>query len=157
MKKRTAHSAGLTALVLGFSVLVASCDEPTAPTVETIYDLTQVGNQAMPATIEEAPGTFRTFVSDEIWLYDNERWERVQVQQLDEPAGPDRQFFWESEGTIVVDGGELILDYECNDTASCIAPDRLRIGPSSATIEWRASQDSVITFLYLVRVEQLTN
>ena len=157
MSRRTPRWALLALTLLALPLVAVACDDATAPTVETVWELTQVGDQGMPATIQEAPGTFRTFVSDEIRILSDERWQRIQVQQLDEPAGPDRQFFWETDGTIVEDGDELVLDYVCNDTAACIAPDRLRIGPSSATIEWRVSQDSVITFLYLVRVEQLAN
>ena len=133
------------------------CDDTTAPEVDREFMLGRVNGELVPVTIEEAPGRFRTYVVDIIRLYDDDTWDRYQEWTLDEPFGPDRLITWESDGTLVRDGDELILDFVCNDTptASCIAPDRLRFTPEGAIIEQPWGSEEGVRLLFFPVVEQL--
>lgn len=129
---------------------IVACGESTSPTGELagVYRLVEVAGDPLPATIEEAPGFLRTWVSDVIVIYDDERWERTQELRFQPAGGEEQELNWITEGSLVREGDGAVLSYECNDTATCVAPDRLRFVPEGALIERRITPDSVYVWRY---------
>ena len=127
-----------------------ACGESTGPTGELaeVYRLVEVAGDPLPATIEEAPGFFRTWVSDVILIYDDERWERTQELRFRPAGGDEQEQNWITEGSLVREGDGAILSFECNDTGLCVAPDRLRFVPDGAVIEREITADSVLVWRY---------
>ncbi len=138
-----------SAALLLVSGLVA-CGESTGPAGESVevYQLVELAGEPLPATIEEAPGSLRTWVSDVIRIYEDERWDRVQELRFQPVGGEVQELNWTSEGTVIRDGDGALLSYECNDTGSCVAPDRLRFIPGGAVIERQLGPDSSLVWRY---------
>ena len=140
----------LIPLALVALVGAAACDDdPARPAEVEVYELVEVAGGPLPATIEEAPGFLRTWVSDVIRIYEDDRWDRVQELRFQAPGEAERELNWTSQGTVVRDGGGAVLSYECNDTALCVAPDRLRfVAGGDALIERPIAPDSVLVWRY---------
>lgn len=118
--------AGMVVAAFAMSGLLAACDEDiVGPVGGEVVALVSVDGAALPASIDEGSGTVRRILADTIHLGGNDRWSRRQVQSLDRPDEPVRELDWSSDGTVERFEGQLVLSYVCNDTASCVAPDRL--------------------------------
>lgn len=139
------------AFLVAVAPLFAVCGEGVlAPEPEMVVVLETVDGAPLPATVEEAPGHVRVFRGDTINFLTGDRWSRVQVQGLIHPGSATQEFRWESEGTLRRDGTVLVLDYECQDTASCIAPDRLVPDGDGFRIERQVAGGQVMVFRYAV-------
>lgn len=136
--------------MVGLALLpgLAGCGDAAGPESVEVYALVEVAGAPLPATIEEAPGFVRTFVSDVIRIHGDGRWDRVQELRYRQPDREEREWTSRSEGTTTPFGGGVVLSYRCNDTASCVAPDRLRFVPGGAVIERPLSPDSVLVWRY---------
>jgi hypothetical protein len=130
---------------------LVGCGESTAPEGDLVevYELVEVAGEPVPATIEEEGGASRTYVSDVIRIYDDESWDRIQELRFQLAGAAEQELTWTGEGTVVRDGDGAVLSYECNDTASCVAPDRLRFLPDGgAVIERPLAPDSALVWRY---------
>jgi hypothetical protein len=128
---------------------MAACgDGVTGPVGGEVVALTRIGDQALPVSIEEAPGYVRLYRADTIHLGDNDRWNRRTIQDFAGPGSEPTRLDHRSEGTVERFGGELILSYVCNDTADCIAPDRLIPETTGYRMERWVAQDSVMVLWY---------
>lgn len=151
MRKRMFGAAFLVAAAPVF----ATCGESAvAPEPEMLLMLETVGGAPLPATVEEAPGYVRVFRADTITFLSDDRWSRVQVQDFTYPGSATQEIHWESEGTVLREGSALVLHFECDDLASCVAPDRLIPDAAGFRIERPGEGEQVLAFLY--RVVSLT-
>ena len=139
------------AFLVAAAPLFATCGEAVlAPEPEMLVVLETVGGAPLPATVEEAPGTERVFRGDTITFLTGDRWSRVQLQDFTYPGAATQEFRWESAGTILRDGTVLVLDYECRDTASCVAPDRLVPDGDGFRIDRQLEAEETLTFRFRV-------
>ncbi len=123
MNRRTFVWAVVTAL----APLSIACgdDGITEPEGGQVIALATIGGEALPVTLEPAPGFARTWVADTIHLGANDLWSRRQILEVVNPGEALETQDWSSDGRVERFEGEIILDFVCNDTGSCIAPDRL--------------------------------
>lgn len=143
---------GLGVLAGGLLFLVG-CDTgtfPGLPDVEQILVLEEVGGESLPATVEEAPGYIRVYRQDVIRLLDNDTWERTQVQDFTYPGSDTQALTLESDGHIERVGDELVLAFVCNDTASCVAPERLVPAGDGYVIQRYPGSMAEVTLRYRV-------
>jgi len=139
------------AFLVAAAPLFATCgDAVLGPEPEMLVVLEAVGGMPLPAAIEEAPGAVRVFRGDTITFLTGDRWSRVQVQGLIHSGSATQEFRWDSHGTLLRDGTVLVLDYECHDTASCVAPDRLLPDGDGFRIERQLDAEQVLAFRYRV-------
>ena len=135
------------------ATLMTSCEDGiTGPVGGEVVALTSIGEQALPFAIEEAPGYVRLYRADTIHLGDNDRWSRRTVQDFTRPGSEPLLLDQQSEGTVEYFGEEIILSFPCDDTADCIAPDRLIPETTGYRMERWVTQDSVM----VLRYEQVT-
>jgi hypothetical protein len=113
-------------VLIALAPLSIACGEGvTEPEGGQIVALTTIGGQDLPATLEPTPGYLRTWVADTIRLGANGLWSRRQIMEYGNPVEEPERVDWSSNGKLERAGSEIVLDFVCNDTASCIAPDRL--------------------------------
>lgn len=124
-----------------------ACDEATGPEAFEVYELVEVAGEPLPATIEWSPGFSQTYVSDVIRIFEDDRWDRVQTLRFGQ-GDREEDLISASEGTLIPDGDGAVLHYECNDTGTCVAPDRLRFVEGGAVIERPLTPDSVFVWRY---------
>jgi hypothetical protein len=136
------------AAVVAATVMVACGDGITGPVGGEVVALTRIGEQTLPVAIEEAPGYVRLYRADTIHLGDNDRWSRRTVQDFTRPGAELLLVDAQSEGTVEYFGGEIILSFVCDDTADCIAPDRLIPETMGYRMERWVTQDSVLVLRY---------
>lgn len=136
--------------LVALSVLpaLAACGDAAGPEQVEVYELVEVAGNPLPATLEDSPGFFRTFVSDVIRIRGDGRWDRIRELRVRRPDQDEEGLTLISAGTVVPDGNAVVLSYECRDNASCVAPDRLRFVPGGAVIEWAVTPDSVLVWRY---------
>lgn len=136
-------------LVTAGLILAAACDDDvTGPSfTPQVIALSAVDGTPPPATVEEAPGYLRTWIADTIRIEADGRWTRRQILEFTTPTAGPTALDWASDGTVERFEGELVLSFECNDTASCVAPDRLVPQPYGYSIEWPTG-DEILIFRY---------
>lgn len=134
--------------VVAATLTVACGDGITGPVGGEVVALTRIGEQALPVAIEEAPGYVRIYRADTIHLGDNDRWSRRVIQDFTVPGSDPRNIDQRSQGTVEYFGGEIILSFVCDDTADCIAPDRLIPETMGYRMERWVTQDSVLVLRY---------
>ncbi len=129
-------------------VATTACTLGTGPEIVARWELVEVDGQPLPATLELAPGSVRSYIRDEIRIDEDGGWERTTVEEITLPGEPVRRVELDRRGTILSEGSALILDFVCNDTAVCVPPDRLRVDGSEAFIEGPAGVESPVVFRY---------
>jgi hypothetical protein len=128
---------------------MATCgDSPTGPEGGELAVLESVGGELLPASVEEAPGFERTYLADSIRLGANGQWTRIQIQRLATPQETPDPVRWESRGRIERLGDTLVLDFECDDVAVCIPPDRLIPTEEGFRTERTATSDPASVLLF---------
>jgi hypothetical protein len=146
MRGRTFGWAVATALA---PLAIACGDGITEPEGGQVIALATIGGQALPVTLEPAPGYARTWVADTIHLGANDLWSRRQILEVVNPGEALETMDWSSDGSVERFEGEIVLAFECNDTGSCIAPDRLIPEEGGYRIE-RSTEVGVQIFRYRV-------
>ena len=117
MRGRTFVWAVATALA---PIAIACGDDGiTEPEGGQVIALATIGGEALPVTLEPAPGFARTWVADTIHLGANDRWSRRQILEVVNPGETPETQDWASDGTVERFEGEIVLDFVCNDTGSC--------------------------------------
>lgn len=130
--------------ILGVAVVLTGCGDPvTGPVGGEVIALETVDGQPLPATVDEGLGRLLVYRADTIHLGENDRWARRTVTDLTRPTMGTQTLDYRQEGTVEWFGGEIVLSYECNDTGSCIAPDRLIPEQGSYRMEVRVGPEAV--------------
>ena len=96
-----------------------------------VFVLQTVGEDSLPAIVDDFDGPW-TIIADTIWFHSGSDWRRRQVHRRGLSTGNDL-VEWETDGFVVRLDGEIILAFDCPDTADCIDPDRLV--PDGALLE----------------------
>jgi hypothetical protein len=136
------------AVVTAVAALSMACGDGIAePEGGQVVALATVDGEALPVTSEPAPGFVRTWVADTIRLGANGLWSRRQILEFVNPGEAPETMDWSSDGTVERFEGEIVLAFECNDTGSCVAPDRLIPEEGGYRIE-RSTQVGVEVFRY---------
>jgi hypothetical protein len=105
--------------------LIAACTSGSGPgPVEEEYALASVVE-----VVQSSPLPYRflneTWIADTIRFHDGGEWSRVQVVTLHGEGTTAEPVRRTSEGFVRLDGGKIVLDFDCNDVIlrSCVAPD----------------------------------
>ena len=90
-----------------------------------VFVLQTVGEDSLPAIVDDFDGPW-TIIADTIWFHSGSDWRRRSVHRRGPTTAND---LWDAEndGSVIRRDGEIILSFDCPDTADCIAPDRLVI------------------------------
>ena len=116
------NGALVPAMIVGF----AACgDGVLGPLNDEILVLRTVAEDSLPAIVDDLGGPW-TIIADTIWFHSGSDWRRRSVHRRGPTTGND---LWDAEndGSVIRRDGEIILSFDCPDTADCIAPDRLVI------------------------------
>ena len=122
------HGTLILAMIFGF----AACgDGVLGPLNDQVFVLQTIGEDSLPAIVDDLGGPW-TIIADTIWFHSGSDWRRRQVHRRGLSTGNDL-VEWETDGFVVRLDGEIILAFDCPDTADCIDPDRLV--PDGALLE----------------------
>ena len=113
-------------LIATVCLSLASCGENVlGPLNDTVFVLRTVDGGNLPATVSHELGGLAWIVTaDTIWLESGSKWRRHSFQRREDGVGGD-PLDVETDGTVIRQGGVLILAFDCPDGGVCIAPDRI--------------------------------
>jgi len=144
------HRLGVTLLLAAMGGAAACGETLVEPEAGTRLVLETVQSRLLPVSVEESPGYTRVYRADTVTLLTDDTWTRVQVQDLIRPDGGTQAIRWESDGFVRKEGTQIILDFECDDLALCVAPDRLVPDADRYRIEHPLGDTDTLVFHYRV-------
>ena len=157
-RRRRGVAAGMGRLVFGAALLAGSaCGDPLDPgAFSDTYVLTSVAGEPLPTVLTENEIWRFRVVSDVLVLNGDGTGHRAtagegQRLDLDQPA---ESVEWRVDLTYRVDDARIVIDYVCDDVASCIAPPHLiaRPTPTGLRAESRIGERQPLVYERALRV-----